>query len=57
MRESQEKFTAINIYGYEVFGCFAFTTVTVGHAKRQLMYFICSELVVFPARHKDMNIF
>ena len=31
--ESQEEFTAINIYGYEMFGCFAFTTVTVGHAK------------------------
>ena len=55
--ESQEEFTAVNIYGYEMFGCFAFTTVTVSHAKRQLMYSICSELVTFSARHKDMNIF
>ena len=49
--ESQEEFTAIYIYGYEVFSCFAFTTVTVGHAKHQLMYFIRNELVVFLARH------
>ena len=55
--ESQEEFTAVNIYSYEMFGCFAFTTVTVGHAKRQLMYFIRSELVAFPAHHGDMNIF
>ena len=50
-RESQEEFTAVYIYSYEVFSCFAFTTVTVGHAKRQLMYSICSELVAFPACH------
>ena len=55
--ESQEEFTAVDIYSYKVFDCFAFTTVTVGHAKRLLMYSIRSELVSFPARHKDINIF
>ena len=54
--ESQEEFTAVNIYSYEVFGCFAFTTVTVGHKERQLMYFLHSKLVAFSARHRDMNI-
>ena len=54
--ESQKELTAINIYGYDVFGCFAFTAVTVGHAKRQLMYSIHSELMAFLARHGDMNI-
>ena len=55
--ESQEEFKAINIYTYEVLGYFEFTTVTVGHAKRHLMYSIHSKLVTFLARHKDMNIF
>ena len=55
--ESQEEFTAVYIYGYEVFSCFAFTTVTVGHAKCQLMYSIHSKLVAFSACHEDMNIF
>ena len=49
--ESQKEFTAVYIYGYEVFSCFAFTIVTVGHAKRQLIYSIRSELVAFPACH------
>ena len=55
--ESQEEFIAVNIYSYKVFGCFAFITVTVGHAKCQLMYSIRSKLVAFPARHRDMNNF
>ena len=55
--ESQEELTAVDIYGYKVFGCFAFTTVTVGHAKHQLMNSIRNELVAFPACHKDTNIF
>ena len=55
--ESQEEFTAVDIYSYKVFNCFAFTIVTIGHAKRQLMYSICNEIVAFPACHRDMNIF
>ena len=49
--EFQEKFTAIYIHDYEVFSCFAFTIITVNHAKRQLMYSICSKLVAFLACH------
>ena len=55
--EFQEEFTAVDIYGYEVFNCFAFTIVTIGHAKRQLMYSILSELMAFLACHRDMNIY
>ena len=55
--ESQEEITTVDIYGYEVFGCFAFITVIVGHAKRQLIYSIRSELMAFSARHRDINIF
>ena len=55
--ESQEEFTAVDIYCYEVFGCFAFTTVTVRHVKRQPICFIRSEFVAFLACHGDVNIF
>ena len=31
--ESQKELTAVNIYGYELFGCFALPTVTVSHTE------------------------
>ena len=55
--ESQEEFIAVNIYGYEMFNCFAFETVTVNHGKCQFIYSIRSELVAFPAHHRDINNF